>query len=530
MLKTLKILVPFFLFLMAIACNEKAEYTLEDGSFPTSISVEGDKFIDNSGRQVILNGFNVISKSKDEGYIFQSGPELYSKLAQWGVNCIRLGIIWDGLEPEPGVYNEAYLQEIDQRIKWAEDNNIFVVLDMHQDLYSVKYSDGAPEWATLDEGKPHTTGAIWSDAYVMSEAVQTAFDNFWLNKPVSDGIGVQDHFAALWRHLAKRYAKNKTVIGYDLMNEPFPGSSGIQSTMILLKAFGELYYSIKGEVLSEEQLAQMWGDEASRLEALELISTKENYGFVFNQLNDLVGEFEKNQLQQMYQKVSSAIREVDQKHIIFLEHSYFGNTGVKSGISRVELADGTPDPQVAYAPHGYDLVTDTKSVGSASNERVTYIYDQIKSKGKELNMPVWLGEWGAFYSNAESVVPVAQAAVGLIEDYLFGNAYWSYQNNTAELEYFNQALLRSYPAYINGTLISYKNDFDNKQYKMSWKEDENSKAATMIFIPKFSALSQESIQAVEGAELIQIENSEAGWLAIPALKNGKKRELVLKYN
>jgi endoglycosylceramidase len=314
------------------------------------------------------------------------------------------------------------------------------------------------------------------------------------------------------------------------MNEPFPGSSGIHSTMILLKAFGELYYSIKGEVLSEEQLAQMWGDEASRLEALELISTKENYGFVFNQLNDLVAEFEKNQLQQMYQKVSSAIREVDQKHIIFLEHSYFGNTGVKSGISRVELADGTPDPQVAYAPHGYDLVTDTKSVGSASNERVTYIYDQIKSKGKELNMPVWLGEWGAFYSNAESVVPVAQNAVGLIEDYLFSNAYWSYQNNTAELDYFNEALLRTYPAYTNGTLISYKNDFDNKQYKMSWQEDENSKAASMIFIPKISSLSRESIQAIEGAELIQMENSEAGWLTIPVLKNNKKRELVLKYN
>lgn len=58
----------------------------------------------------------------------------------------------DRLEPEPGVYNEDYLKEIDERIQWAEQNNLFVVLDMHQDLFSVKYSDGAPEWATLDEG------------------------------------------------------------------------------------------------------------------------------------------------------------------------------------------------------------------------------------------------------------------------------------------------------------------------------------------------------------------------------------------
>lgn len=394
------------------------------------------------------------------------------------------------MEPEPGVYNEDYLKEIDERIQWAEQNNLFVVLEMHQDLFSVKYSDGAPEWATLDEGKPHTEGAIWSDSYLLSEAVQTAFDHFWLNKPASDGIGIQDRYAALWQHIAKRYTNNTTVIGYDLMNEPFPGSSGVQSTLVLLSAYGQLHYKLTGEVLDEEQLGAMWADEKSRMEALQILSNKENYHFVFSQLFELNQQFETQYLQKMYQKVANAIREVDTTHILFLEHSYYGNTGVASSIERTTLPDGTPDPLVAYAPHGYDLVTDTDAVASASNERVAYIYNQIKRKGEQLRMPVWLGEWGAFYGNSESVIPVAKNAISLIEENLMGNVYWSYDPGTEDLSYFKEVLIRTYPVAVNGKLLSYKNNFDQKSFEISWEEEGNNQSSTIIYVLHLSKLSK----------------------------------------
>ena len=38
------------------------------------------------------------------------------------------------------------------------------------------------------------------------------------------GVGLQDRYAAAWRHAAARFAKVEGVMGYDLMNEPFPGS------------------------------------------------------------------------------------------------------------------------------------------------------------------------------------------------------------------------------------------------------------------------------------------------------------------
>ncbi|HUH45947.1 MAG TPA: cellulase family glycosylhydrolase [Arenibacter sp.] len=397
---------------------------------------------------------------------------------------------------------------------------------MHQDLFSVKYADGAPEWATMDEGRPHTTGDIWSDAYIMSEAVQTSFDNFWLNKPASDGIGLQDHYAALWQHIAKRYADNSTVIGYDIMNEPFPGSVAQEFIMSLLTAYGELHYSLTGEILDGERLAAMWDDSKSRIAALELISDKENYHFVLSRLNDLNKEFESTYLQKMYQKVAKAIRQVDKKHILFLEHSYFSNMGVDSSIERVLLPDGSPDPLVAYGAHGYDLVTDTEAVASASNERVSYIYDQINKKGEQLKMPIWLGEWGAFYGNSTSVVPTAKNAIHLIEKHLFGNAYWSYTHGTENLEYFKQILVRAYPAYVNGELISYSNDFDSHQFTLRWKEDKKNNYPTMIYVPYLSKLNKDALHQWGDFEIEKINYSDAGWLILPVDGEGE-RELIL---
>ncbi|RLD77353.1 MAG: hypothetical protein DRJ10_12090, partial [Bacteroidetes bacterium] len=145
-----------FAFLL-ITCTSKESKTIEQNDLLSEpVTINGTKFIDGFGRQILLNGMNLVNKNPKENYIGQyTNPEIFKNFKKWGFNVIRLGIIWDGLEPEPGVYNEEYLQEIDKQIKLAEDNGLFVFLDMHQDLFSVKYSDGAPKWATLDEEKPH---------------------------------------------------------------------------------------------------------------------------------------------------------------------------------------------------------------------------------------------------------------------------------------------------------------------------------------------------------------------------------------
>lgn len=511
-----------------VGCQQNETEEVMQATLPKSITVSKGKFVDNLGRQVILNGINVISKSKEQGYLVDEDSTLYAKLSQWGFNSIRFGIIWDGIEPEPGVYNEAYLQGIDQHIKWAADNNIFVVLDMHQDLYSVLYADGAPKWATLTKGKPHKTGAIWSDAYMLSQAVQTAFDNFWANAPASDGIGLQDHYAQMWQHVANRYANNPTVIGYDLMNEPFPGTPALQSMPTMLATYGKMMYETTGKMLSEHELLLMWSNVEKRGEILMNLESKESFATVIDALFPLNREFEAHTMQPFYQKVSDAIREVDKWSILFLEHAYLSNMGIRSSLARTTLEDGRPDSLLAYAPHGYDLVTDTENASSASHDRLSFIYNRLQETAASLNMPLWLGEWGAFYRHGESIVPVAQHAVSQIEKHLFGNAYWSYDYKMNDLAYFKQALLRPYPAYTNGELLEYNYNRESKTLTMIWQENKNNDAPTLLFVPSLAKDAMGKIDKSFDAKIEHLPNSSSGWLVIAPLGTGVKRKLVVK--
>lgn len=518
------------LIVFSIVACESGEKPVKKEGF---LKVEGRHFVDSEGRQVILSGINFISKDPKEKYMPLQGKETFEQFERWGFNCIRLGIIWDGLEPEPGQYNEAYLKEIDKRIEWAKEHGLYVFLDMHQDLYGAEFSDGAPGWATLDEGKPHYTGAVWSDSYLISPAVQTAFDNFWNNKPAADGMGIQDHYANLWKYIAKRYANNTTVIGYDLMNEPFMGTSAQQVMPLMLGAYAQVLVEETGQMPpSAEELEAMWADEASRLKALELIATKEKYAKVVDAVYELSADFERNQLQPMYQKVANAIREVDAEHILFFNHNYFVNTGVSTALEATKLPDGSRDPQVAYAAHGYDLVVDTKEVENPSYERVEFIFERIAESGKRMNMPVLLGEWGALHGKSAKMVETAQHLVGLIEEHQFSNTYWAYYGDIADYPYFQEAIIRPFPKEVSGTLKSYDYNPATGEFTMTWEEEAAIKAPTMIYLPWLSCVNEDIriVPEFEKLETEQINGSDAGWLMVPPTGKGGTREMTIQFS
>ena len=41
--------------------------------------------------------------------------------------------------------------------------------------------------------------------------------------PAPDGIGLQDHYARAWAHVAAFFQGNPGVFGYEVLNEPWPG-------------------------------------------------------------------------------------------------------------------------------------------------------------------------------------------------------------------------------------------------------------------------------------------------------------------
>lgn len=523
-----KYIVPLIFSVLIFGCSKinPSKSRLE------TISIEGQKFIDADGRQIILHGINIVNKNPNVNYLGKESPKDFAKLRDWGFNCVRLGIIWDGLEPKPGVYDETYLQGIDLRIQWAKENNLYVLLDMHQDLYSVLYSDGAPEWATISGDFEFEKGAaVWSDAYFTSKAVQTAWDNFWANTPAEDGMGIQDHYAKAWQHVAKRYANEPMVVGFDIMNEPFLGSEAAEIFPKMLSKGAEIIADIPtlGSP-SVEELAYKWTTHEGRFEILQILSDINLYQQVVDAPAEIYQQFEKTKLLDMYQRVAREIRQVNKNHILFLGTTMGSNMGVYSGLRPLVEKDGERDPLQAYAPHGYDLVTDTKFVASPNFERIQFIFDRHNETAQKLNMPVLVGEWGA-YGHYTNTLAAAQNVTRQFEKNMFGDTYWHFDAGMEKYDFF-PAISRPYAVRIAGTLKHQEYDYDNKFFKCEWTEDKNISAPTVIYIPENFALEHAKIDVdPQGGsfEIKPIIGGKAVQLFVPVTGESPERSIIINH-
>ncbi|SFT06415.1 endoglycosylceramidase [Zhouia amylolytica] len=516
------VIVMSFLVQSCSGSNSKEKATL------SRISVEDGVIKDEAGRSILLNGICHINKDPAAYYLHQEDSLLFIKFKALGFNCVRYGIFWDALEPRPGVYNEVYLKEIDKRVRWAEDNGIYLILDMHQDLYARRFSDGAPEWATLDEDMPHVTGAIWSDSYLLSPAVQKSFDNFWANKPAKDGKGVQDRYVNVLKVLAERYRSNSSVAGIDVMNEPFPGSVAKQILPLLLTKYAEIVYEDSGQKLNEDELAALWGNASGRNEALEVLNRNQNFQKLISVIQTISDNFEQGSLSAFYQKVRDSIREVNEDILLGFNHNYFCNMGVESTFKIPYDENGVRDSLVLYTPHAYDLVVDTDDVEKVNDKRLSYILSVIDSSAKKRGVPVVLDEWGAFpLSSDVSYVRPCNVHINLIERYKMGQTYWAYQKGISKQSYFSDCLVRSYPVAVTGTLLSYRNEIDGS-FSCSWKPNLSISKPTLIYVSdvsEFKAMELQTNVAPEHIELIEIPNSHSAFLAI----NSDGKSKVIKF-
>lgn len=502
--------VWLFLFIafMGIQCtNSPASHSF--------LSVSGTQFVDENGRTIILNGINHVNKNPKQGYLSDNDEMLFKQFKDWGFNCVRYGINWDGLEPEPGKINENYLKEIDKRVAWAEEQGIWLILDMHQDLYGRKFGNGAPLWATLDENLPHETGEVWSDAYLVSPAIHKSFDNFWKNAPAPDGIGIQDHYIFVWTMLAKRYAKSPSVAGFDIMNEPFMGSEAQHVFPKLLEGYAFVLATQTGKQSAEAELAAMWGNEAQRVEMLAQLNNKEIYGSILDNAYEIVSTFEQGPLSTFYQRTRDAIRAVNKRQILFLEHNYFCNLGVRSSFTIPVDVKGIKDPLCAYAPHGYDLVTDTEGAASPGEQRVELIFSRIFEAGEAKGVPTIVDEWGAFYMGENKYLTPARQIITLFEKAQVGQTYWSYWNDIDKQDYFKDVLTRMYPMATNGRLIAYKNDFANRSFICEWEESK-SNVPTRLYVADLQTVvdGQINLSPLSAITFVPIENSTAGYIEI----------------
>ncbi len=331
----------------------------------------GNSIVDQYGRVLVLHGLNTSSSAKSEPerqpWIVESDVE--NEATNLGFNFVRYLIFWDGVEPEKGEYNEAYLDKVEERVNWYTSRGMYVMLDMHQDLYSIVFGgDGAPEWAIKTNGHPldvDIEGPWWLQN--INPAVIAAWTNFW---SYSEGNKfLQDHYIAMWQKVVNRFKDNEYVIGYDLMNEPWGGD--------LIKAF-------------------------------------------------ITGDFERKQLSAFYSRLIPAIREVDPFKYIFFEPVPAPVTfGLPSQLKKISnITSNTSN--LVYAPHCYPLDVH-EGIGYTSASK-TNLRDWERERKidveKHGDIPLVVGEFGVS-PNMEGFDDFLTDALIMYDRNLWHWAYWS---------------------------------------------------------------------------------------------------------
>ncbi|MCH8612784.1 cellulase family glycosylhydrolase [Arsenicicoccus dermatophilus] len=185
----------------------------------------GRWIVDGQGRVVITHGVNEVEKNAPYAPdAVGFGEEDAAFLQQQGFTSVRLGVIWSGVEPSPGKYDDAYLQRIERTVALLHAHGISSLLDFHQDMVNPKFQgNGWPDWAVLDKGAPNIVKAGFPGNYFLNEGVKNSYDSFYDDAPASDGVGIATHYAKAWGHTAAHFKDVPGVMGYDLYNEPFPG-------------------------------------------------------------------------------------------------------------------------------------------------------------------------------------------------------------------------------------------------------------------------------------------------------------------
>ncbi len=169
-------------------------------------------------------------------------------LASWGFNSIRLPMHYDlftlAVKNEPVAGKNTWLPRgfkmVDDLLKWCKENKIYLILDLHA------APGGQGNDLPISDRNPDEPSLWQSQAN-------------------------QDKTVALWKELARRYANEPYIGGYDILNET------------------------------------NWG---------------------FDNPEDKRGTEEKRNipLRDFFIRLTKAIREVDKNHIIFLEGNGFANT------------------------------------------------------------------------------------------------------------------------------------------------------------------------------------------------------------
>ena len=178
-------------------------------------------------------------------------------LKRWGMNFVRLGVMWEAVERSPEIYDEEYIQRVEDLIYKLGEAGIYTLVDAHQDVFArVMCGEGIPDfYAKQVIGKKPSCISPMADMlledlyekmgvckdmrsfgyrvdengdfeiedclkeifarYYYTKQGQSAFEALYTNRQ-----SLQDKFIAYWDFVSARFAGNPFVVGFDPINEP----------------------------------------------------------------------------------------------------------------------------------------------------------------------------------------------------------------------------------------------------------------------------------------------------------------------
>lgn len=293
------------------------------------ISHAGRWLTDVKGRVVILHGTNMVYKVAPfypaaAGF----GASDAAFLRSLGFNAVRVGVLWQAVEPTPGVFDRAYLGHIARTVNVLAADGIVSLLDFHQDQYNQEFKgEGFPAWSVEDDGLPNSK-TPFPNGYEVNPALQRAFGNFWADKPGPGGIGLQERYVAAWKLVSRRFRNDRSVLGFEIMNEPFPGGDYVKCAK-------------SGCPASDEELTTL------------------------------------------ERKVDRAIRQVDKSTLVFQEPYVTFNFGYKDAVGPLH------DPRAVFAWHNYCLTNE--AAGCSSHKTTMHNAAQYVAKTGEATMMTEFG-------------------------------------------------------------------------------------------------------------------------------------------
>lgn len=446
------------------------------------VTAPGGPFLyDPSGRVVILHGVNAVYKRApfelyaDPGQPWNFTATDASAIAQLGFDVVRLGILWQGLEPGEAPANDpaicghgsprnpdqfdrqvfdAYIARVEDTVDLLARYHVYTILDMHQDLYSQLFGgDGAPDWAVCTNGPvpAQSTGYRPYDA---------ALENFWTNDVVGD---LQGEYDRMWGMVAHVFRQDPWVLGYDPFNEP-SAPSAPRSTVDAQQASAEIECFYTGRLHP--------GLSANGKTPVACPPDDPEEGLV------------------------PTILRADPHHLLFLESSPLARPGRVASIGPINA------PNLVFNFHAYcadrSLVTGAPTNVDVCSSQAVDTVTRAASERTHLSTatqpggPAWfMSEFGATNN-----VAVVSAMTDDADRHLLGWTFWSWKRYADPVSGADKSLVtssggyqptvkvlsRTYAQAIAGTPRSMSYDWTTGHFVLTYTAALHGSAPTVVFV------------------------------------------------